>query len=94
MSRLLKFLYASVVYAFLYLPLAIMAVYSFNASKFSLAWKGFTLDWYRQALGQRVADGGRPPLAESLPPCRRRWPASSAPWPPSSSTSTSFPAAR
>jgi spermidine/putrescine transport system permease protein len=46
MNRLIKFVYASVVYTFLYLPLAIMAVYSFNSSKFSLSWKGFTLDWY------------------------------------------------
>lgn len=46
MNRLVKYAYASVVYTFLYLPLAIMAVYSFNSSKFSLSWKGFTLDWY------------------------------------------------
>jgi len=46
MSRLMKYLYSAAVYSFLYLPLAIMAVYSFNASKFSLSWKGFTLDWY------------------------------------------------
>lgn len=46
MSRAIKWGYASAVYAFLYLPLAIMAVYSFNASKFSLSWKGFTLEWY------------------------------------------------
>jgi spermidine/putrescine transport system permease protein len=46
MSRLAKILYSAAVYSFLYLPLAVMAVYSFNASKFSLSWKGFTLDWY------------------------------------------------
>ena len=46
MSRLIKVAYASLIYTFLYLPLAIMAVYSFNASKFSLSWKGFTFEWY------------------------------------------------
>lgn len=46
MSRLLKRGYASGIYAFLYLPLAIVAVFSFNSSKYSLAWKGFTLQWY------------------------------------------------
>jgi len=33
--------------AFLYLPIAVLAVYSFNDSRFALAWEGFTLDWYR-----------------------------------------------
>ena len=46
MSRWLKRLYATVVYGFLYLPLVIVAIFSFNSSKYSLAWKGFTLDWY------------------------------------------------
>ena len=46
MNRAAKILYSAAVYTFLYLPLAVMAVYSFNASKFSLSWKGFTLDWY------------------------------------------------
>lgn len=46
MIRLLKQSYAGCVYAFLYLPLAIVAVFSFNASKYSLTWKGWTLDWY------------------------------------------------
>ncbi len=46
MMRIVKFTYASVVYTFLYLPLAVMAVFSFNASKFSLSWQGFTAEWY------------------------------------------------
>ena len=46
MSRWLKRLYAAVVYGFLYLPLVIVAIFSFNSSKYSLAWEGFTLDWY------------------------------------------------
>jgi spermidine/putrescine transport system permease protein len=46
MSGSLRRLYAACVFAFLYLPLVIVAVFSFNSSKYSLAWKGFTLDWY------------------------------------------------
>jgi len=44
--RRLRILYATLVFVFLYLPLGVMVVYSFNASRFSMAWKGLTLDWY------------------------------------------------
>lgn len=32
--------------AFLYLPVLVLGVYSFNDSRFALAWEGFTWDWY------------------------------------------------
>jgi spermidine/putrescine transport system permease protein len=32
---------------FLYLPIAVLMVFSFNASRFSASWQGFTLQWYR-----------------------------------------------
>jgi spermidine/putrescine transport system permease protein len=38
------------VYFFLHLPLLILVIFSFNASKFSVEWTGFTLDWYRLLL--------------------------------------------
>jgi spermidine/putrescine transport system permease protein len=47
-SRLLAF-YAAAAYAFLHFPLAILAVFSFNASRFTV-WEGFSLRWYRAAL--------------------------------------------
>ncbi|HXP84808.1 MAG TPA: ABC transporter permease [Bryobacteraceae bacterium] len=47
--RLLS-LYAAAAFAFLHLPLAILAVFSFNASRFTV-WQGFSLHWYR-ALAQ------------------------------------------
>lgn len=31
---------------FLYLPIAVLALYSFNDSRFALAWEGFTWEWY------------------------------------------------
>ena len=36
------------VYAFLYVPLIIVVVYSFNDSRLNAEWVGFTLDWYRK----------------------------------------------
>lgn len=38
------------VYAFLYVPLMIVVLYSFNDSKLNAEWVGFTFDWYRQLL--------------------------------------------
>jgi spermidine/putrescine transport system permease protein len=37
---------AGAVYAFLYVPLAVVVAFSFNDSKLSAEWVGFTLDWY------------------------------------------------
>ena len=37
---------AIAVYAFLYIPLVIVVVYSFNDSRLNAEWVGFTLDWY------------------------------------------------
>jgi spermidine/putrescine transport system permease protein len=37
---------ALLVYLFLYLPLFILVIYSFNASRFGSEWQGFTLKWY------------------------------------------------
>ena len=38
------------VYAFLHLPILVLVVFSFNDSKFSVDWAGFTLDWYQRLL--------------------------------------------
>ncbi len=38
---------AILAFAFLYLPILILIIYSFNTSKFNAVWRGFTLDWYR-----------------------------------------------
>jgi spermidine/putrescine transport system permease protein len=35
------------VYAFLYIPLAIVIIFSFNDSKLNAEWVGFTFEWYR-----------------------------------------------
>ncbi len=38
------------VYAFLHVPILVLVVFSFNDSKFSVDWAGFTLDWYYRLL--------------------------------------------
>ncbi len=38
---------SALVYAFLYVPLIIVVVYSFNDSRLNAEWVGFTLNWYR-----------------------------------------------
>lgn len=36
------------VLVFLYLPIAVLVAYSFNASRLNVVWSGFTLGWYRR----------------------------------------------
>jgi spermidine/putrescine transport system permease protein len=38
------------VYLFLHLPILVLMVFSFNDSKFSVDWQGFTLNWYHRLL--------------------------------------------
>jgi spermidine/putrescine transport system permease protein len=47
-SRLWLPLFAGLVYAFLYLPLLIVVIYSFNDSRLNAEWVGFTWKWYEQ----------------------------------------------
>lgn len=48
-SALLAF--SALVYLFLYAPLLVLVVFSFNAGRLSGAWEGFTLQWYARVLG-------------------------------------------
>ena len=45
--------YAMAILAFLYLPLLILALYSFNESRINAVWSGFTLDWYLSLFKNR-----------------------------------------
>jgi len=45
--------YLYLLLAIMYLPILIVILYSFNASKTSVIWGGFTLDWYRELLQDR-----------------------------------------
>lgn len=41
---------AVAVYAFLHAPMLVLVAFSFNDSKFSASWEGFTLQWYQRLL--------------------------------------------
>jgi spermidine/putrescine transport system permease protein len=49
-GRRLLAAHTALVYAFLYAPIAILVAFSFNASRQTAFWAGFTLDWYRRLL--------------------------------------------
>ena len=46
MGRTVRFSFMTLVYAFLYLPIIVLIVNSFNANKFGMKWGGFTTKWY------------------------------------------------
>src|SRR3990170_4620415 len=46
MNKFTKYIYTTCVYIFLYLPIAVVIIFSFNNAKHSLVWQGFTLKWY------------------------------------------------
>lgn len=47
-------LYVSVVMAFLYLPILVLIVYSFNESKSRSVWAGFSLKWYKELFADEL----------------------------------------
>lgn len=55
-SRLSRFNVASLALglAFLYLPILILVIYSFNASRLVTVWGGWSLRWYREFFGDRA----------------------------------------
>lgn len=45
-------------YVFLYIPIILLIVLSFNQSRQDVIWTGFTLDWYRELFGDKeIIDG-------------------------------------
>lgn len=51
MSKALKKFYVFLVFVFMYAPIVVLMVYSFNDSRSSSAiWRGFTFDWYIKML--------------------------------------------
>lgn len=49
--------YLSLFFVFLYLPVLSVVLYSFNASRSTAQWTGWTLDWYRQLFSDRAIVG-------------------------------------
>ena len=50
MNKIIMRVWLWLVYAFLYVPILVVIVYSFNNAKYSTAWSGFTLKWYEMCL--------------------------------------------
>ncbi len=51
--RFLKKSYVFLIFAFLYAPILILIIFSFNASKSRANWDGFTLKWYFELFQDR-----------------------------------------
>ncbi|GLT19956.1 spermidine/putrescine ABC transporter permease PotC [Vibrio zhanjiangensis] len=49
MAKSIRFGFISLIYTFLYLPIVILIINSFNSNKYGMKWGGFTTHWY-QAL--------------------------------------------
>ncbi|MCI9184836.1 MAG: ABC transporter permease [Lachnospiraceae bacterium] len=51
--------YQAILLALMYMPICVVVAYSFNGSRNSTAWTGWSLDWYRKLMKNR-------PLLEAL----------------------------
>lgn len=49
----LSIIYSCLIFVFLYAPIAVLMIYSFNASKSRGAWGGFSLKWYAELFSNR-----------------------------------------
>jgi len=46
--------YAACIYVFLYAPIALIVVFSFNAGHYAMDWQGFSVEWYGKAFSNPV----------------------------------------
>ena len=53
-KRWFKTIYALLMYTFLYLPIVVMIVFSFNSSKYKGSFEGFTLRWYQELFRDKA----------------------------------------
>ena len=54
MKKTVQRLYTGLIFAFLYIPIIVLIVNSFNASKSRTVWTGFTLDWYKKLFSNET----------------------------------------
>lgn len=54
MKKFVSRLYMGLILLFLYAPILVLIVLSFNKSRSRVVWGGFTLDWYKELLTSRV----------------------------------------
>ena len=53
-NTLFNRLFTVLVFVFLYAPIFLLIIFSFNAGSSNTVWKGFSLDWYRELLSDRI----------------------------------------
>ena len=53
-NRLGGRLFMALIFLFLYAPIMLLIIYSFNAGNSSVVWKGFTLKWYAELFQDRI----------------------------------------
>lgn len=46
--------WTALVFAFLYIPIILLVVFSFNESKLNIRWTGFTFKWYQELFHNKV----------------------------------------
>ncbi len=52
--KTLSRIYNTIIFAFLYSPIIVLIVYSFNDSRSRVKWGGFTLDWYKELFSNEL----------------------------------------
>ncbi len=53
-KKSLERVYLALIFLFLYLPIAVLVILSFNNSKSRVFWGGFTLKWYRELFASSM----------------------------------------
>ena len=53
-SRALNRVFMALVFLFLYAPIFLLIIFSFNAGESSVVWKGFSLKWYGELFRDRL----------------------------------------
>ncbi len=46
--------WTAIIFAFLYIPIILLVVFSFNSSKLNIRWEGFTFKWYGELLQNKT----------------------------------------
>ena len=54
MQRWIFGAWTALVFAFLYIPILLLIVFSFNSSRLNIRWEGFSLKWYAALLENRA----------------------------------------
>lgn len=52
--KVLSKIYNGLIFTFLYAPIVVLIIYSFNDSKHRVKWGGFTLDWYKELFNNEL----------------------------------------